>query len=406
MIIFIKLGFRNIFRNKRRSLLTSFAIGVAVCALIITDGFMEGMSKNMIETATSGILGHAQIHNRQYIKKPSTEFVIKEHKVLEDKLNKNKMIKSWSRRVYSLGMIASPRNSRNISLIGIDSQKEILTTDTLKFIKEGSLLSSKNTVIIGTELKKKLGVEIGSKVVLTTSQAKTGEIVQDVFRVGGIISFGSKKVDGTLAFIHIEKLQEMIKLGKNYHEIVLNLGSPFNANEAGHPLWKYLSNEQNLARGWQTLTPGLAAILDMSSLTITIIGIIMMILMGLIIFNTLFMAIFERLFEFGVVRALGTENKHLIMTMLAESTGLGFLSSLFGVLLALIIGGLLAYYGIDYGGIEFNSVTFREPIRFIFRAHQWFVYPLITILFTTLVGIYPAIYTIRLDLSDALKKTL
>lgn len=103
---------------------------------------------------------------------------------------------------------------------------------------------------------------------------------------------------------------------------------------------------------------------------------------------------------------MGTKNKHLMLTMLTESTTLGALSALFGIVLALIFGGLLAYYGIDYGGIEFNNVTFREPIYFIFKTHQWIVYPLAGVLFTTIVGIYPAIFTIRLNINRALKKTL
>ncbi|MDH5647680.1 MAG: ABC transporter permease [Candidatus Heimdallarchaeota archaeon] len=406
MLIFIKLGFRNVFRNKRRSLLTACAIGVSICALIITDGFMEGMIQNMVKTATSGLLGHGQIHHSSYIKNPEVEFVIKNPKNIESKILNESVIQSWSRRVYSLGMISSPRNAINTSLVGIDLRAEKKTTDIINYLTKGSFLPSENSVVIGRELEKKLGVQVGSKVVLTTTEAKTGELRQDVFRVSGVISFGSKKTDSSIVFVQIGKLQTLLSLGNNYHELVLNLGDPFQIDDQNNPFWKRLSFDNNKARSWATISPGLGAVVDMSALSISIISVIMGILMGLIIVNALFMAIFERLFEFGVVRALGTKNKHLMLTMLTESTTLGALSALFGIVLALIFGGLLAYYGIDYGGIEFNNVTFREPIYFIFKTHQWIVYPLAGVLFTTIVGIYPAIFTIRLNINRALKKTL
>jgi len=406
MLIFVKLGIRNVFRNKRRSFLTSAAIGVAICALIITDGFMEGMIQNMVKTATSGLLGHAQIHSSSYIENPEVEFTIHGPNKLINKISKESLIKSWSRRVYSLGMISSPRNAINTSLIGIDLEAESKTTEIIKYLSKGSFLPSENSIVIGRELEKKLGVQIGSKVVLTTTEAKTGELRQDVFRVSGMISFGSKKIDSSIVFIQIGKLQKLLSLENDFHEIVLNLGDPFKANNQSNPIWERLSINNNKARSWGTISPGLNAVVDMSTLSITIIGVIMAILMSIIIINALFMAIFERLFEFGVVRALGTKNRHLIITMLTESTTLGVLSAIFGILIALFFGGLLAIYGIDYGGIEFNNVTFREPIYFIFKTHQWVVYPMAGIFFTSLIGLYPAIFTTRIDINKALKKTL
>lgn len=89
---------------------------------------MEGMSLNMVKTATSGVLGHGQIHSLQYIENPQSENFIINSEKLEQELNEDKLIKSWTKRVYSLGMVASARNARNLSLIGINPKTEFQTT--------------------------------------------------------------------------------------------------------------------------------------------------------------------------------------------------------------------------------------------------------------------------------------
>ncbi|MDB9787104.1 ABC transporter permease [Bacteriovoracaceae bacterium] len=405
-MIFLKIGVRNVFRNKRRSFITASALAVSLAAMIISDGFMEGMVENMIKTTTNGILGHAQIHNQKFIVNRKPEYVIQNYQRLVRILENDTSVKSWTSRVQAMGMVASPRNAKNVTIFGIDSKREKATTGLNRYLKEGKFIDKDTSIVIGKGLKKKLGVQIDDKIILTTTKILTGELSQEVFRISGIISFGARSIDSGMVFVTQTKLQKMLNVGKQVHEIVLNMGDPLKIPPESDAIWKKLGDKGNIARNWQTLVPSLSSTIEMSGISTLIMGSIMGILMALIITNTLFMAIFERLFEFGVVRALGTETKHLILTILVESMTIGILSLIGGIFLALGIGGYLSIVGIDYGGIEFNGVTFREPIYFVFRWHQWVVFPLITVVFTMIVGLYPAIFTSRLNIGNLLRKSL
>lgn len=404
--MFIKLGFRNLLRNKRRTLISTFSIGVGLCSLIVMDGVMFGMMQNMEHLTTSGLLSQAQIHNQKYLEARETEFLILKREDTEKVLNQLPEIKAWTKRVLTLSMISSPRNSKNIMLYGIDTKSEPNVTNLFTTLKTGSFLTKDNGIVLGKKLAEDLAVSIGDKVVVTASTPQTGELLQDLFRVEGILSFGSDLVDQSMAFVKYQKIQKALGLKNEVHEIAIKFKDGINVRNLPNTFWSSLSLEENLAQPWSKLAPGITQAIDMSGTSMLIVASILFLLVGLGIMNTLFMSIYERIFEFGVLRALGTKESEVIKMVLYEGFFLGLFSALVGLILAALISYYLATVGIDYSGIEYNNVVFSDPIYFVYNLKQWVAYPIITILFTALVGIYPARFASKITLGHSLKKTL
>ena len=406
MLVFFKIGFRNLFRNQRRSLLTSAVIGLGVAGLIITDGFLIGMNDNMVSTITTGMISEGQIHHRQFKENLKVENFIDQLPQVIRTLEDDKNIEGFSSRAISFAMVNSPRNMKNISLYGIDPKKESLISNMHKSIIEGEYVKNEKSLVVGQKLLERLEVQLGHKVVVTVAEAESGELAQEMFRISGVYKTGVAELDENMAFVYLPKLQKLLNIQNNVHEIALKFKDRKTGEKKSNPLWQELSLGQNKAESWKQIAASFISLMEMTDISKVIIALVLMILVGLGIVNTLFMALYERIFEFAVLRALGTKAREIIIIIVSEAGALAILSILLGFIITFLFGIPLTLKGVDYGGMEFAEVTLREPIYYVFTWQQIWLYPLGTFLFTVLVSLYPAIYAAKVTMANALKKSL
>jgi ABC-type lipoprotein release transport system permease subunit len=240
---------------------------------------------------------------------------------------------------------------------------------------------------------------------VTVARATTGELSQEMFRVSGIFSTGIRELDENVALLNITVAQKILNLGNNIHEIVLNFKDVnLPASKKDFSFGKKYSVNGNIVLGWNKMFKELSAILQFTQFSL---GLLAFILFGIIAFgimNTLFMSLYERMFEFGVLRAVGTRPSVVARMIIYEAFLLALLSSVAGLLMGVILIAFFSRYGIDYRGVEYAHMVFKDKIYLHFRAFQFFVYPLGLIIFATLVGIYPALYAARITPAQALRK--
>ncbi|HMA69641.1 MAG TPA: ABC transporter permease, partial [Candidatus Mcinerneyibacterium sp.] len=188
MGLYFRLAWRNIFRNKRRTIITAIAIGIGIASLIFTDAIMIGMQDNMIKSLTSTYMGEAQIHNKDYRETQELEKTINNPDQLTKKLKNEKIVKAFSKRVKSQGTISSPVTMKPVMINGIDPQKEKIISLIDDSIIKGKFLNRNNKrgVLIGKEMAENLEVGIGDRIVITLSEAETGELSQMMLKVTGI----------------------------------------------------------------------------------------------------------------------------------------------------------------------------------------------------------------------------
>jgi ABC-type lipoprotein release transport system permease subunit len=404
-LMLIKLGVRNVLRNKRRTFLTSLAIGVGLMQLIVGDGFMLGMKQYMIRSVTDDYLGHAQFHHKKFLTTNKIKYVLSQSAELESELSSDERIKVYGPRTHTPALIASAQGSSQVFLVGIDPKKEADLSRIKTFISQGAYLEDKDQshILIGRKLAEKLKVEVGDKLVLTLSPIGGKELSQELFRIRGIYSFGSNTFDNQMAFIHLKRSRKMLGCKNCVHEIAVKFKELDKLSHLFAEFKKRYSHQERLFEDWKQLLPALDSALAMFDFSMYFLVIFLAILVGTTIVNTLYMALYERKFEFGVLAAIGTRKKVLFGVIIVESITLAVGSIFVGSILTFIFGGILAYWGIDYGGVTFASVPLREPIYMVFTLKQFILYPAGLILFTVLISIYPIWQLLRIPPSKSLK---
>ena len=406
-LILVKLAWRNIFRNKRRTLIASIAIGIGLTALIFVDAFMIGMSENLIRTATASFLGDAQIHREDFRDTQEVSLTIQALDKVTENLAKEEIVEHWTQRTLAFGMITSPANVSAINLIGVHPPTEKFLSLIDDAITEGAYFEADNSrdIVIGAKLAEILEIGLGDRVVVTVAQAESGDLSQEMFRVSGIYRFVGEEMNSGMAFVRIEKAQEMLAIGNRVHEIAIKFTSLVYTQDPDLAFWETYSEDGNEALSWTELMSQLTVVLEMTKYSKYIMGVI---LFGVVVFgiiNTLFMSLYERMFEFGVLRAVGTRPLGMARVILFEAGALAIVSIGLGSVLGFLVTALLAHTGIDYTGIEMMGVTVQEFIYPVLKVQQFIIYPISVFVFTIIAGLYPARHVAKMAPVDAMRRS-
>lgn len=404
----IKLAWRNIFRNKRRTFIAGIAIGVGLAAMIFTDAVMIGMKDNMIKAATKSFLGEGQIHRLGFRLTQDVEKTINNLDWIISNLEKEDAVEKFTLRTSTFGMITSPANVSSVMFCGIHPPTERYLSQIDDVIREGDYFKGdeERNIVIGSDLAEVLEVGIGDRVVITVTQAKSGDLAQEMFRVSGIYHFNVKEMDSGMAFVRLSKAQEMLGIGKDVHEVAIKFKDIRFASRKDNPFWSKYSAYGNEALSWTSLLPQLNAMLGIFWISLLVMGIILFGIVAFGIINTLFMSLYERMFEFGVIRAVGTRPSGVRRLIVFEAGALSILSIALGIFLGFILTLIFIKVGIDYRGIEIAGTSIHEVLYPVIHIQQYIIYPIAVFAFTLLIGLYPAIVASNMSISNALRKSL
>ena len=407
MKLYIKLAWRNLFRNKRRTIIAGSAIGIGLAALMFVDALIIGMETNMINSAPASFMGEGQIHREGYRETMEVERTISDLPAVLESLSHDDEVAHYTPRVMSFTMISSPANVLAGSMVGVAPETEQYLSHFDEALVEGTYFEgdSRYDVLLGAKLAELLEVGLGDRIVATVAKAHSGELSQEMFRVSGIYRFGTEEMDKAMVLVRLPVAQEMLGLEGQAHEVALTFGDAQDETARHDAFWRRHSTDGNEALGWRDLMPQLSGALQMTSFTTLIVGLVLFALVSLGIINTLFMSLYERMFEFGVMRAVGTRPFGIGRLVVFEAGALAALSIVLGTAMGLAVTYAFIHYGIDYSGIEFAGVTFREMLYPQFNPRQFTLFPAAVFLFTILIGLYPAVYAARMNAAEAMRKS-
>ena len=406
-LILIKLAWRNLFRNKRRTIIASIAIGIGLAALIFADALWVGMEQNMVKTATASFLGDGQVHRKGFRDTQAVEMTINRLDEVNDALSQESIVEQFTPRTFAFGMITSSANVSAISLVGVQPPTERFLTQIDNAITEGAYFEGHNDrdIVIGAKLAELLEVTLGNRVVVTVAQSESGDLSQEMFRISGIYRFGDEAMEGGMAFVRLGKAQEMLAIGADVHEIAIKFTDSKYGQDKTLPFWERYSQHGNEALSWTEILPQLQAAFEMSKFSKYIMGVV---LFGVVVFgiiNTLFMSLYERMFEFGVLRAVGTRPLGMARLILFEAGALAVVSIALGAILGFVLTWIFAMVGIDYTGIEMMGVTIQELIYPIMTIEPFILYPIWVFIFTIITGLYPARYAAKIAPATAMRRS-
>lgn len=360
---FFKLCWKNIWRNKRRTLITVNAIGVGVMALVVILNYYDGFHEQVIQNVIRYHSGHLLISAPGYFSNNIASRYIKDPSPMEKWLNNASEIKASSSRILVQGMLSSPQGSANILFTGIEPKKEAKVTRFKANIVQGDYLANPkiNGVVLGKKLAQLLKLKLGSKVVALT-QGVDGSIGNELFYVEGIFDTQSD-LDKSLAFITLTNAQKLLSVPKNgVHQIAIVLKTESELPIVQKKLQDRFPKHQAEILSWMQLQRPLMAMIELNKSANSLLMIIILFIAAMGIANSILMSILERTREFGVMMAIGTTKKEVISMVITET----FLLSAVGVAFGNILGvGLTLYFhtrGFDLKWLTSQKIVVQGTI--------------------------------------------
>jgi putative ABC transport system permease protein len=404
----LNLAWRNIWRNKRRSLIIISAIAVGLLCGLFATAVMFGMADAYVNSTIDRDLGHIQIHSEQFEdEKLLTDTIPNTNSVITE-IKKQPALKGYSSRVIIEGMAASAASSGGVRIIGIDPEQEKTVTTIFKQLVDGNYFSEDNetrripAIVVGSKLAGNLGLKERSKIVLSF-QGLDSSIVYGAFRVTGIFRSGSTQFDRSNIFVKEEDLFSLLGSTPIYHEIVVRLNSVQDVDSAFSTLHSRLSDLS--VKHWKDLAPDLKLMDEMTGMQLTIfLGVILFALMFGIT-NTMLMSVMERVREFGVLMSIGMKRGRVFLMIIAETISLSLIGGISGMILA---SAVIAYYGntgIDLSAFAagFSEWSINPVLQPYLPLVFYFTISLMVIVTAILSAVYPAIKAIKLKPAQAIR---
>ncbi|MBN2429537.1 MAG: ABC transporter permease [Deltaproteobacteria bacterium] len=408
--MFFQLAWRNIWRNPKRTLILLTAIVIGVWSMIFLGALMRGISDQMVRNGIANLTGHVQIHLRGYRNDPVVENSIlqpgKLEEVLAGALPKEA---HWTERVRVYAVASNARHSIGVTLVGIDSAREAQVSFIGSAVTQGDYLQpgKGNGILIGQSLAEKFKTELGKKLVLMALDSK-GDNASRAFRISGIFRAELEAIEKQFVFVNLDTARQMLKLKGGISEISILLPEKSATEAVVQSLRKQLPVGDSLeVASWLDLLPFVTAVMELYDGFIFIWFLIIFIAMGFGIVNTILMAVFERVREFGLLKALGMKPVWIVRQVLTESFLLLLVGQVLGCIFGLVSVALLARNGIDLSAFA-EGLEYAGMSRMIFPVvlvKDVVMANLVVFILGVLVSLYPAVKAARFTPVEALART-
>jgi len=407
--MFFQLGWRNIWRNRRRTLVILTAVIIGVWSMIFLGALMRGIADQFVRNGIKTLTGHIQVHHPGYREDPVVENSMTDPSKLETTLTTLLPPGAqWAPRVRGNAVASNARHFAGVTMVGIDPPREAPMSFIAGAISEGRYLKTDDPygIVVGKALTDKFETQLGYKLVLM-SQDTEGEIASRAFRIIGIYRAEMEATEKQFVFITMSAAQQMLKLHNGISEVAILLPVHGEAVQVAGALRAELPATEYEVNTWQELLPMATAILKIYNWTIFIWFLVVFIAMGFGIVNTTLMAVFERIREFGLLKALGMKPRWIIQEVITES--------FFLLILGMVIGnalGFLSVFALSGSGIDLSA--------FAAGAEYWgmsrVIYPsilgqdvimanLVVFILGLVVSLYPAMKAARFTPVEALAHT-
>lgn len=404
MIIFLKIAWRNILRNKYRSLITIAAVAIGFASLIFIRAFVDGAHRQMIENYTDLVSSHIQIHKQGFQANMGLQRSIDNPDEISKALAANPRIISFSQRIKEYSLISSAEHSSGILLIGVQPQKEKEISKLYKRIRQGEFISSDNQIVVGKDLARLLNVSLGDKAVVV-AQASDGSLASAAYRICGLLDTGAEEIDKGLAIISLNAAQELFVLGNRVSEFAVRADSIDGVEAISASIKNSLAAKGMEVLTWKEISPILLQWVEFDVAFINIILLVVLLVVAAGILNTLLMGILERTREFGIMLALGTKRIQILAMVGLESLILGII----GIFIGYAAGASASlYFGIN--GINLSAFStaledyYTGSIVYTCMSSGYLIsYGLVVLLTSLIVSVYPAWRAANLKPVDAIR---
>jgi putative ABC transport system permease protein len=350
----LKLAWRNVWRNKRRTMFTLMALVFGVMMVVFGRAYMGGIMNSSADAMIKTQAGHVKIAHEEYLRLARImpkEYLVNDVDRLRPEIENLPGVEMLDMRIRFNVLLSHGEKNEAATAVGAVPETLDKTMDVSGYIVEGRYFvhnnetqnnetqnnetQNGNELVIGSSLAKKLKVSVGQELLLVTTDINYSTYALP-FKVIGIFKTGFSSMDKHLLYIPIQKAREMLDCGDSAHELLVFIDDPKNAPELGKQI-KALLVKNSTEKGlkvipWQE-DDFISSMLPYVEEMYSKITMIILFVVALVILNTMLMTVMERYREIGVFKALGLTNREVFAMVITESLYLGFIGS--------VIGGIL-----------------------------------------------------------------
>ena len=424
ILLLVQIGWRNLWRNPRGTLLTALAMGLGLALLLISLGLLDGNHEQMVGNAVRFGSGHVVVQPQGYQDSGSQELLLPAPVVpaIKALLQTDATIhglRGVSPRLLASGLLSSAANADGVRIQGVVPNEERAVSLIPQRIVQGNYLTDdgQSSVVIGAELARKLAVTIGGKVVLMTQAVQPpdiggvdegpGEMRSTLLRVGGIFRTGVEAIDSHIIQLQLPELQTLLGVSDRVTQVAVLLEHEGDSQLVGEGLRKRLAGVAVEVLPWRTAMPSLARIFLLDDAFNYVMNGVVLAVVGLGILNTILMRVIERRYEFGLCSALGLLPAQLVFMVIGESLALAAMSLALGLVLGLSVEHYFATSGLDLRWFFKSSLPTAmvfDPIIYARLSPTRIASSLgIVFLMATIISFYPALKAARTELPGALR---
>jgi ABC-type lipoprotein release transport system permease subunit len=402
----LRIAWRNLWRNGPRTAITGAAVALNTAVLIVTIGLTQGMLETTVKSLTQMSLGEAQVHAPKYREERRFHNTIQNPEAILRAAEEHGI--GATARSYGAGLASVGAKSSGALFWGVDPARERAVFDLAGQVQQGSYLSEKppppnadgdvvREVVLGHKLANALQAQVGSELIAVV-QAADGSIGNDLFLVKGILKTVSSDVDRSAAILSQRDFAELFVSRGLTHEIALQSGGRLESTAIVDAVRE--SAGQNEVLTWQELAPSTAQMLEMFGALMAIFGLIFGLAAGTGVMNSMLMSTFDRMREFGVLKALGATPWRIVRDVAGEALVLGLFFGALGALLGGVANYYLSVHGINLGtgdDLLLAGVAFDPFWKSTTSAEAIVGSLLLMGVVCVLSALYPAFKAARLD---------
>jgi len=424
VLLLVKIGWRNLWRNPRGTLLTALALGLGLTLLLVSLGLLDGSQEQMVANAVRFGTGDVVIQAQGYQDSASLEMLLpagvvsKTQEFLHTEALKH-VVRGMSPRLLASGLLSSAANATGVSMMGVIPKEERTVSLIPQRIVDGKYLNDnqQSGVVIGAELARKLAVKIGSKVVFMTqavqppgreaADAGGGEMQSTLLRVSGIFRTGIQAIDAHVIQLPLPEAQTLLGVPGRVTQVAVLLERERDSLRLARGLRKQLTGVPVEILPWRESMPAVAQLFLLDEAFNYVMNAVVLAMVGLGILNTILMRVLERRYEFGLCSALGLRPVQLAVMIIGESLALTAISLVLGLVLGLSAQHYFATAGLDLRWFFKSSLPTAlvfDPIIYS-RLSMTRIASSVGIVFltATVISFYPAFKAARTALPGALK---
>lgn len=406
MALYFRLAWRNVWRQRRRTLLIAVGMGITMSLLVLYDGVVAGFEQAIYGNAIQLLGGNVQVHAPGYNEKVGRKplLTVNDPDAVVLAAESQPEVVAASKRIVTGGLVTNREGAFAVSVIGIEPERESRISPVSNNITKGRYLSLEDgdLIVIGQGLASSMSIDVGDRITVV-GNSKNEQTRQRTMTIVGIYDVGVPSVEKTTIYMSLGEAQRLFGLDGQVTEIVISLkqigqeDGVMNAIDRSTPGYEISS--------WETSIPDLKQTLEMKTGVMSVFGVFMLGIVAIGILNQLMMAVFERTREIGVIGALGLKPRQITILFLLEGTLIGVMGAVIGAVLGTIINSALGYYGMDYSAFanltEYTALisgriyTSLVPMKVLKHA-------LTVAIIAAIAALYPAIEASRREPAEAL----